>query len=216
MQEVHLSSTDATDLLECLDYSRMSTTPRRESESNSTSQLVTLSQLPSPFFEEFFNLLPLTYTRPLHNYPTNDDIFAGQAVFDSTSAFLPTCTSMPVYNSIPLRNHMSDPTELSSGRADMSISSIISSSLPPQGNSMVSPELPNNQPTKSASSISSASSQSYAISPGRKESFSYIPSSTSGGDIRFITMPQSGVAHPRRHERIHSTSMKRSWYDASA
>lgn len=72
IQEVHLSPDAASDLIECLDYSKMSTTPRRKSEN--TTNLATLSQLPSPFFEEFVNLLPLSYSRPISAMNT-DDIF---------------------------------------------------------------------------------------------------------------------------------------------
>jgi hypothetical protein len=131
---VHLSSADTIDLIECLDYSRMSITPRRETKSRSASRLTTLSQLPSPLCKESVNLLPLTYTHPLQSYPSSEEMFDSSGVFDSTSKFLHTSASMPMYNSIPLRPHMSDPSELSNSRAGISISSMISSSLPPQSN----------------------------------------------------------------------------------
>lgn len=78
VQEVRLSIDDTNDLMECLDYARMSTTMRRKSQSMGSDQLgAPFSQLPSPFFEELVNLLPLgNYTRPN---------FAGSppSVFDS-------------------------------------------------------------------------------------------------------------------------------------
>lgn len=203
MQEVHLSSTDANDLLECLDYSRMSTTPRRKSENVSTSQLATLSQLPSPFFEEFVNLLPFSYARPMTHFPENDDIFTNHNMFDSSSAFLPTSMSIPMYNSIPLQTHVPDTN--------------IHPSLPPHSNSMEAPGLPNNQNvnlTHNFSPASSSQSQSYGISPGRRESFPHIATSNVGGDMDFIAMPQLGNMLSRRLTTP-ATSMKRPWYETS-
>ncbi|KAL5381303.1 hypothetical protein DPSP01_007294 [Paraphaeosphaeria sporulosa] len=202
IQEVHLSSADANDLLECLDYSRMSTTPRRKSEPNSTSQLATLSQLPSPFFDEFINLLPFSYTRPMNIFPGAEDIFDNQAMFDSANTFLPTSASMPIYNSIPLQAHMSDP-----------MCTNITSPIPPHSNSMPAPELPQNQTANSTTSFSPSSSQSYGISPGRRESFSHLPNSTSG-DMSFMAMPQGGNTNARRLTSP-SVSMKRPWYETS-
>jgi hypothetical protein len=63
VQEVGLSPADVSDLLECLDYARMSTTPRRKSQTLTTPP--NLSQVPSPFFEELVNLLPITYSQPV-------------------------------------------------------------------------------------------------------------------------------------------------------
>lgn len=63
VQDVDLSANDANDIMECLDYARMSTTPRRKSQVSS-NDLPVLSQLPSPFFEELVNLLPISYSRP--------------------------------------------------------------------------------------------------------------------------------------------------------
>lgn len=71
VQEVLLTPSDANDLIECLDYSRMSTTPRRKSQT--AAGLATLSQLPSPFFDEFVNLLPFSYSRPMSSIPFDFD-----------------------------------------------------------------------------------------------------------------------------------------------
>lgn len=74
LHQVELDPTDANDLLECLDYARMSTTPRRKSQSSDVV-VPPLSQLPSPFFEELVNLLPLSYSRPVSAGPL-DNMFA--------------------------------------------------------------------------------------------------------------------------------------------
>ena len=74
IQEVELSASDANDLIECLDYARMSTTQRRRSQ-NAADGLPTLSQLPSPFFEELANLLPLSYSRTASTMPEYDSMF---------------------------------------------------------------------------------------------------------------------------------------------
>ena len=57
VQITHLSQADLADLVECLDYSRLSTAPRRKSQGGESHPLV--SNLPSPFFDDFLNLLPL-------------------------------------------------------------------------------------------------------------------------------------------------------------
>lgn len=61
-QVMNLSETDVADLVECLDYSRLSTQPRRKSQGNAGRALV--SNLPSPFCDDFLNLLPLGNSRP--------------------------------------------------------------------------------------------------------------------------------------------------------
>lgn len=202
IQEVHLSPDNASDLLECLDYSRMSATPRRKSEPSSTSQLATLSQLPSPFFDEFINLLPFNYSRPVNTLSGTEDIFGNQDLFDSTNVFLPTSVSMPIYSSVPLQAHVSDP-----------IGPIITSPMPSQNISMAARDIPQNPTANSASSFSPTSSQSYGISPGRRESFSHLPNTTSRG-IDFMPMPQRGDINARRLASP-SVSMKRPWYETS-
>ena len=54
------SESDIADVVECLDYSRLSTTPRWKFTGEEV-QLV--SNLPSPFFDDFLNMLPLGYSR---------------------------------------------------------------------------------------------------------------------------------------------------------
>ncbi|KAF2708441.1 hypothetical protein K504DRAFT_306967 [Pleomassaria siparia CBS 279.74] len=78
VQEIHLTPTDVNDLIECLDYSRMSTTPRKKSEGDAADDIATLSQLPSPFFEEFVNLLPFSYGGPSSSsaFRGHEDVFA--------------------------------------------------------------------------------------------------------------------------------------------
>jgi len=85
VQDVDLSPDDATDLIECLDYARMSTTGRRRSQS--ATDHAAFSQLPSPFFEELVSLLPLSYSRPV-SPPPFADIFGqpGAAAFDAGMA----------------------------------------------------------------------------------------------------------------------------------
>ena len=61
-QVTHLADTDVIDLTECLDYSRLSTTPRRQSQGGAERSLV--SNLPSPLFDDFLSLLPLGNSRP--------------------------------------------------------------------------------------------------------------------------------------------------------
>lgn len=200
IQEVNLSSADANDLLECLDYSRMSTTPRRKSEPNSTSQLATMSQLPSPFFDEFINLLPISYTRPMNTFPENGDIFSNQAIFDSANAFIPTSVSMPIYNSAPLQAQMSN-----------HMGSNITPSNPPHSNSMPVPDLSRNQTANSTTNFSPTSS--YGISPSRRESFPHLPNLTSG-EMNFMAMSQGGTMNARRLTSP-SVSMKRPWYETS-
>lgn len=56
-QEILLSTDDMNDLIDCLDYVKMSTTPHRRSAS--CAEIPAISQLPSPFFEELVNLLPV-------------------------------------------------------------------------------------------------------------------------------------------------------------
>ena len=58
IQLTHLSQPDIADLTVCLDYSRLSTTPRRKSSSGPDPRPL-VSNLPSPFFDDFLNLLPL-------------------------------------------------------------------------------------------------------------------------------------------------------------
>lgn len=101
VQEVHLSPEATNDLIESLDYSRMSTTFRAKSQ-NSTN-LATLSQLPSPFFDEFVNLLPLSYSRPLSVLP-GDDFFGHSprgTVFDHHFMSHDPSTDLYVGNTIP-------------------------------------------------------------------------------------------------------------------
>ena len=57
------SDPDLADLIECLDYSRLSTTPRRKSQGGGERSLI--SNLPSPFFDDFLSLLPLGNSRSL-------------------------------------------------------------------------------------------------------------------------------------------------------
>jgi hypothetical protein len=79
-QEAALDTNDANDLAECLDYARMSTTPRRKSQpssSNTAPDPPVLSQLPSPFFEELVNLLPFNSSRPV-SPPRFDGLFVPQ------------------------------------------------------------------------------------------------------------------------------------------
>lgn len=87
VQEIRLSTGDATDLIECLDYARMSTTPRRKSQ---TADLTTLSQLPSPFFEELVNLLPISYSRPMSAMPfENAFVQSPQSMMHPMPSMLP-------------------------------------------------------------------------------------------------------------------------------
>ena len=57
MQISRLTEADMADLVECLDYSRLSTTPRSKSQGGNEGLL--LSNIPSPFVDDFLNLLPL-------------------------------------------------------------------------------------------------------------------------------------------------------------
>ena len=59
VQVAHLSQADLADLMECLDYSRLSTAPRRKSQGGTSESHPLVSNLPSPFFDDFLNLLPL-------------------------------------------------------------------------------------------------------------------------------------------------------------
>ncbi len=84
IQTAHLSETDLADLVECLDYSRLSTTPRRKSQGGTSESHPLVSNLPSPFFDDFLNLLPLSNSsRP------GDMYFSGMFADDEDFAVLP-------------------------------------------------------------------------------------------------------------------------------
>ena len=89
-QITHLSQADLADLVECLDYSRLSTAPRRKSQGGESHPLV--SNLPSPFFDDFLNLLPLNNSsRP--SDISFSDVFADDndfAVLSSDPSTAPT------------------------------------------------------------------------------------------------------------------------------
>jgi hypothetical protein len=190
IQEVHLSSADANDLLECLDYSRMSTTPRRKSE-HSTSNLATLSQLPSPFFDEFVNLLPFSYSRPVSTFPANnDDLFSQPPIFDPNYTF--HTTAADIYPGVSM-SHVSNNTF---------------------SNTMSAPEAVPNSNSTTGYSPASASSQSYSIgiSPGaRRGSYSQQAQETNyTGTIQ----QQQGNLSTRRLTSP-AIAMKQPWYETS-
>ena len=56
-QDILLSTSEMDDLIDCLDYVKMSTAQHRGSTSR--NDITAISQLPSPFFEELVNLLPV-------------------------------------------------------------------------------------------------------------------------------------------------------------
>lgn len=60
IQITQLSSSDISELVECLDYSRLSTAPRGKSQGGTSEPRPLVSNLPSPFFDDFLNLLPLS------------------------------------------------------------------------------------------------------------------------------------------------------------
>ena len=97
VQIAHLSQADLADLVECLDYSRLSTTPRRKSQGGSSELYPLVSNLPSPFFDDFLNLLPLSSSsRPGDMYSSamfvDDDDFA---VLPSEPSTAPAKVSSP-------------------------------------------------------------------------------------------------------------------------
>ena len=57
-----LSQIDITEVLEALDYGRLSTPLKYQSR-----DVFCVSSLPSPVFDDFLNLFPLGYTRPFEN-----------------------------------------------------------------------------------------------------------------------------------------------------
>ena len=88
VQIAHLSQADLADLVECLDYSRLSTTPRRKSQGGTIEPHPLVSNLPSPFFDDFLNLLPLSNSsRP------GDVYYSGVFVDDDDFAVLPSDSS---------------------------------------------------------------------------------------------------------------------------
>ena len=90
IQTAHLSQNDLADLVESLDYSRLSTTPRRKSQGGTSESHPLVSNLPSPFFDDFLNLLPLSNTsRP------GDMYFSGMFAGDEDFAVLPSDPSAP-------------------------------------------------------------------------------------------------------------------------
>ncbi|KAK5209495.1 hypothetical protein LTR99_007743 [Exophiala xenobiotica] len=60
-QELQIDESDMSDLIECLDYSRMSTKHQRKTQNSSA--VTGISQFPSPLFDEFVNLLPFSTNR---------------------------------------------------------------------------------------------------------------------------------------------------------
>ncbi|KAF2114275.1 fungal-specific transcription factor domain-containing protein [Lophiotrema nucula] len=191
VHEVHLSASDANDLVECLDYSRMSTTPRRKSENTSTSQLAALSQLPSPFFEEFVNLLPFSYSRPVSVLP-NDDFSNNWAnpppIFDTN--IFPTSTSAPFSSNPYASFHPGFPT------TSMSAPEATSTSAPA---------------ASSNASFSPSSSYSIGISPGRRESFSHR--SSVNNNYTHTQQNNETIMRKLSSPRI---TFKRPWYEASS
>ena len=88
VQVAHLSQTDLADLVECLDYSQLSTTPRRKSQGGTGESHPLVSNLPSPFFDDFLNLLPL-------NNSSRPGEFSFSGVFDDDDfAVLPSDPSI--------------------------------------------------------------------------------------------------------------------------
>lgn len=67
-QADELSQIDITEVLEALDYGRLSTPLKYQSR-----DVFCVSSLPSPVFDDFLNLFPLGYTRPFEN-PMSDDL----------------------------------------------------------------------------------------------------------------------------------------------
>ena len=64
VQVAYRSQADLAGLVECLDYSRLSTTSRRKSQGGTSESHPLVSNLPSPFFDDFLNLLPLKFYFP--------------------------------------------------------------------------------------------------------------------------------------------------------
>ena len=201
LQEVQLTQADANDLLECLDYSRMSTTPRRKSELESRSHLATLSQLRSPFFEEFVNLLPISHSRPKSTFPgitnnTNDDIFdqQQQSLFDSTFAF---------------------PSSTASLYPNISLASI--GML--HNNIIMNPDDTGNMGSHSSSTFTPSSSRSYSLglSPtDQSQSISHItPPTVQGGDAGYVGLSQHNNMSVRKLTSPNLT-FKRPWYEPEA
>ena len=207
IQDLNLSAEAATDLLECLDYSKMSATPRRKSQSQATN-LATLSQLPSPFFEEFINLLPLSYSRPLSTMQL-DDPYAQPprgVLFDSN--FLAPDPTGGVYSGGALPYH---------------------STIPPNN---INAHLQPTQPNVPVSGFSPASSHSHSgVSPSsarRGSQASFVHSNI----MKPVDQGMPSMTTPQHHEQSQhqgpllfaerprsltspSSSMKRPWYEAS-
>lgn len=110
VQITHLSQADIADLVECLDYSRLSTAPRRNPQGGASEQRPLVSNLPSPFFDDFLNLLPLNNSgRPgdlrFSGVFADDDYFASMPGGPSTRPVnLPTPPPTTAATTIPSTN----------------------------------------------------------------------------------------------------------------
>ena len=200
VQEVHLTADAANDLIECLDYSRMSTTPRRKSQS--ATNLATLSQLPSPFFEEFVNMLPLSYSRPISVLPGEDMFgsspknFDNQFFNDATTDFYSNAT-MGISTSIAANNnHMMAPVPASAQTT---------SSFSPASNNSYSNITPGSA-ARSESQIGFANHQ--MMNPIDQSMANMIPPPSN-------EQQQNANLFANRSRRLTSPSstMKRPWYE---
>jgi hypothetical protein len=166
-------------------------------QSQSTANLATLSQLPSPFFDEFVNMLPISYSRPINAMP-GDDLF-GQSprgtVFDN--GFLHQDPTSNFYSNSILPYQQSMPT------SNLSIGITAGQSAP----------------SVSGFSPASASSYSNVSASGAKEGRQGSYSSKSGM-LSSVDQNINGFVHgPNQMAQMRgsvsgpSTMMKRPWYE---
>lgn len=113
IQITHLSQADITDLIECLDYSRLSTAPRRPSQGGNGEPRPLVSNLPSPFFDDFLNLLPLEQSFKLGDvrfssvFEGSDDFTAIPDGPDTAAGNLPTPATTAATTMTANKNEMS-------------------------------------------------------------------------------------------------------------
>lgn len=95
VQIAHLSEVELADMVECLDYSRLSTAPRRKSQGGTSEPRPLVSNLPSPFFDDFLNLLPLNSSSRsgdirFANLFGDDDFAVMSDIHSNTTATFPS------------------------------------------------------------------------------------------------------------------------------
>lgn len=171
------------------------------SKSQNKANLATLSQLPSPFFDEFVNMLPISYSRPLGAMP-NDDFFSqSPRGFVLDNHFLHPDPNAHLYSNTAMHYQANMPVNNLTTPIANSQSSASASGFTPESTHSYS----NMNPSGGSARPQSASS--YRMNSGMLSSVDQT--------INGITPPsqQSQAAQLQGRATGPSTTMKKPWYE---